>query len=160
MINPIFTDNVTLSGDGTPVKPMQAQSGLRKAVVSISSAQILAMNVTPVVVIPAPGPGLVIVPITAYIVYNFKTTAYASAASNWLTTFNGNVGNLALSTQSINVVLTAGTSEVRQGFTQGSSILTFASCVNLPVTVSLSSAATLGDGTITFTIYYDVVPAA
>lgn len=51
---------------------------------SISSAQILAFNTTPIVVMPAAGAGKVIIPLNIYYQYNYNTVTYA--------TFGGIVG--------------------------------------------------------------------
>lgn len=62
------TLNIADDGDGAV--------GLRVADVAVSSADILAINTTPKVIVAAPGAGKVIVPLFAIGIYTFVTTAY------------------------------------------------------------------------------------
>lgn len=62
------TLNIADDGDGAV--------GLKVADVPVSSAEILAINTTPKVIVAAPGANKVIVPIFTIGIYTFVTTAY------------------------------------------------------------------------------------
>lgn len=62
------TLNIPDDGDGAV--------GLKVADVALSSADILAINTTPKIIVAAPGAGKVIVPVFALGIYTFVTTAY------------------------------------------------------------------------------------
>jgi len=142
-----------------PAQQISRPVTLRKIAVPISSAQILAMNVTPVTLVPAPGAGLVLVPVAAFLVWNFGGTPYTSGASNLLLEYNAQTGVNAFGSTTISTVITGGASEIRIGFSQANTIAVLTNAANLPITARLSAAATLGNGTMTLTIYYDIVPA-
>lgn len=54
------------------------QSGTLEAKVSLTSAQIHTLHTSPVIAIPAPGPGHFVKVLQAYIVYTYGTTPYVT----------------------------------------------------------------------------------
>jgi hypothetical protein len=56
------------------------EDGVQVATVTLTSAQLKALNTTPVQIIPAPGAGKVIALLGGFAQYNFGTVAYTS---NW-----------------------------------------------------------------------------
>ena len=57
--------------------------------INISTAEILALNATPQILVAAPGVGQMLVPITLVIVYNYGTITYATNTTIALTNDSG-----------------------------------------------------------------------
>lgn len=55
-----------------------ADGAIKKAEVTLTSAQILALNTTPIDIVAAPGAGKAILPISGYAYVDFGTAAYAT----------------------------------------------------------------------------------
>ena len=64
---------------------------IRLADVAISSAQILALNSSPVTLVPAPGAGFTVFPQEVLVQYIFVTTAYTGDTTAQIFTNTGNV---------------------------------------------------------------------
>ena len=58
------------------LNPPNSGSPVSVAQVTLTSAQVLACFTTAVTIVPAPGAGLVLVPVVAFVNYTFVTTAY------------------------------------------------------------------------------------
>jgi hypothetical protein len=83
-LNPITGNTFAGGASGPAVTPAYAQGlqgcfGLNYAEVSVTSAQILLLQTTPVTIVPAPGAGFAIVPIVGMIKYVPGTVAYTNA---------------------------------------------------------------------------------
>ena len=146
-----------------PAQQISRQVIVRKISVTLTSAQIKAMNVTAVQIIPAPGAGLLNVPISGYFVYNFGTTPYVIAGGSSLQiVWNpGSPGtNPVFLSYIIQSVLQSGASQNGAAFSPSNGTRPLATIANSPVFAVLSAAATSGDGTMTITLYYDIIPAS
>lgn len=125
---------------------------------TLTSAQILNLLTTPVTVIPAPGVGLVTMLVQGQATLNFKTTAYSGSSLVLVLRF-ANAPAGAIITQTVNPFLTA-TQTTMNGL-RGWALTDATSTVeNQAIIVQNGGgAATLGDGTITFDLFYIVVPS-
>lgn len=156
-----FSPNVNT----TPYPAGAPFAGYQFVSVTITSAQILALNSTPVVVIPAPASTQVIVPHYAVIRYNYGGVAYAGTVgalqlrigtlaplAPTLTTLNtANVGVTASSVEMVSLS-TAAVSSAPPPTTTVAGTALF---------VLLTSAnATTGTGTLDITVYYTTENAA
>jgi hypothetical protein len=121
---------------------------------TLTSAQILASNTNPITIVPAPGPGNIIVPIEATMTLNFNTTAYTSAGSpsiyyaeNLTTMITGSSFSLTGTVSSIQGgrALTAGPWPLST--TTNNSVVFF----------TPTSNPTVGDGTVDIDIWFTIV---
>lgn len=60
--------------------PADIPAGLQNVTVTLTAAQLLALNATPVQLIPAPGAGFAVIPVYASMQYKFVTAGYGNAA--------------------------------------------------------------------------------
>ena len=139
-----------------------AQGGgpVQTATTTLSSTQLRALHGTQVQLIPAPGAGQLLAPIS--VVFQYK-------AGNAPYTIGGDGGHVAVYVGTPNNVVTevAATGFLDQATSQvfmsegigGVGISPQATLENAPVTVRNDSAAewTGGDGTVTITVYYTAV---
>lgn len=136
------------------------QSSVKVARVTLSSAQVLAIKTTGVNVVPAPGTGLAISPVLWTINYTFNTTPYTDGGGSlglfWGT---GGVGVGA-------TITTAGfwdqsVSRYAQANAFSRGAVSDSQVANKPATVQQTTAnPTGGDGTVTVTVAYMVVPVS
>jgi hypothetical protein len=135
-------------------------SGVRQVTVTLSSADILALNTTPITLV-AGVPGNVVVPIVLYGVMTPGATLYTFAAA--FRVFNGatfGTSGFGASTPALVLALTAAVP------TQSVQLSPFAdsgeaSALNAgqPLRLDVNGAATLGNGTGAVTTVYTLVPA-
>src|ERR1700676_2556705 len=69
--------------------PAGSGAGVQNILVQVSAAAIKAAHGTPITLIPAPGPNLLIVPISVVAQYNFVTIPYTASSGGVLTPFLG-----------------------------------------------------------------------
>jgi len=139
--------------------------GLQTATISLTSAQLLALSVTPVQLLPAPGAGLYYWPIAYAMDYTFGGIAYSvtghtqdcfitygnppAAATNELVVYNW-----ASATTGI---IDAALSCLFQGVC-GNGLVTTSIANNAPLVFSAPNAVTLGNGTLKITLTYLTLP--
>ena len=124
----------------------------------LTSAQLLALNTTPITLIPAAGAGNMISIVNATLEYNFVATPYTVPGGTQLQLFvntlevGTDIAAAGLVDQGANTV--ASTTAANQ--TTGTAAATLA---NQPLTITNSIGNfTLGDGTLTVTVYYNIIP--
>lgn len=146
-------------GDGTS-QTTAPVSVVNSATVTLSSAQLKALNTTPVVLIPAQGAGTLIVPTAEVFDYKFGTVQY-SGNGGLRTRYTGDTNNLFPPSNS-NIVSAAQSVFYINGGpgTTGTGTLTLNRTVGNNVSVETfngGAAYTLGDGTLNITILYQVI---
>jgi hypothetical protein len=147
----------TVTGPTGPTGP--ASTVVRQVAVSLSSADILALNTTPVTIVPAPGVGFWIKPIM--VVFNVSTgsTLYSggTSANLYYTNSSGSSIGTAVTTAFTGGV---GNTTKMQLFTLNTSV-TYATpslLDNAPLVITATTAFTTGNGTAVVVIDYLVLP--
>lgn len=131
---------------------------LLTASVTLTPAQLKALNVTPVVLIPAPGPGYTILPKFVYYKYNFVSLAYTNVGGP----LNINLGALNL----FGIVGTAFLDQVVNmiiwtidGITGAGARAAATVRDNIPlVATNAGGAFATGDGFLTIIVFYWILP--
>lgn len=126
---------------------------ISKVQVSLSSANILALNSTPITIIPTQGSGKFIVPIAIIFDYTNVTTAYTSGSLNFQ--LGGVTYAVITSANSIGSVSSIARSVIQNSAgaqATGVQILTEGA-----LTLTSASNPTGGDGTAKVTVYYQVM---
>jgi hypothetical protein len=143
-----------------------ATAVFKQASVTLTSAQLLALSTTPITIIPAPGAGFYIAPSYGYMQYHFGGTAYTSpAVGNDCYLLYGpppevNPTNLIMlydwaATASGIIKATASTTFI---FICGEGLVPYTTCNNAAVTFSAPNALGAGNGTLTITLNYSILP--
>ena len=141
--------DVVLAGGGTTPLSGLATPILFKANTTLSSAQILALNTTPIEVVSAQGAGTVIVVQSIVYKYNFNTTDYSTQTS-LQATYTGETPVM----QSVANILNAGVDLIK-GWGAGTII---EMKDNTGISIETPTAdPTLGDGTVDVYITYEIL---
>lgn len=131
------------------------RAAVRVATLTLTSAQLLALNATPVQILPPPGPGKTYAIHNSLAFSHFGGMAYAAGPSNM--TLNFAVGSSVWLISQL-ALLTTGA----DGFTQGQSVLgnlMTALQVNAAMVLRAGAAITVGNGTLTVFLFYSVIDA-
>ena len=131
---------------------------------TVTSAQLLSLHTTPIVLVPAQGAGTVVLPTVASIIYFAGTTPYTITGSDGNLFVNWNANNLYEACSGL-----ADIGFLDQTTSQFQSISAFTYTVssentpiplsvveNQPLTLSIADALTLGNGTVQVNILYKV----
>lgn len=148
-----------------PLNPPSSKSGggLQLLAATLSSAQILALNSTPVTVVPAPGAGLTLVPILTYAELVFVTAAYTAGGQVDLI-YTGDTGlTKPHYTLAAAATITAAVNTVQAELFGGNSPSFTATAANAGTNLGLDVRAetanfATGSGTLNITIIYATVP--
>lgn len=147
--------NLTLNA-GT----LSASSGsgiLLQAQASLSSANILALNGTPITLVAAPGVGFMVKPIAETIVYRHVTTPYTGGGNTNL--FYGSSAGSSSGTAFAGA-FTVGSNRVLLGTVNTSGTFATAQVDNLALVLQSPTAFAGGDGTALLTVDYVVLPSS
>lgn len=124
---------------------------VRDTIISLSSAEILALNGTPKTVVPAPGGGKFLQVLNATVKYTFVTTAYGGGSSLRVGTNTTQDGYKV-------VVLDATTSTIRTFNPPVHSTAGYTgSAENTSIKVDAVATPTTGDGTAKLWVRYQVI---
>jgi hypothetical protein len=126
--------------------PIPTNQQLKYKKVTLSSAEVLALNSTPITLIGAPGAGKISVVASCIFQYNFNTAAYVSAGNFNLVMGSNNIIQLG-------GVITLGSSIIKQSAPSSATVLANTS---LQATVTVANPTT-GDGTIDIYLWYYVL---
>lgn len=140
-----------------PTASITPPGPILSASVTLTSAQVLAIFTTPVTVVPAPGAGLQAIPLAAVYDYTFVSTAYTDNGGN----LGIKTGGSALFGSFDFATSTFWTATASRIVTRIGNLNTGATNPNLSLVVQQDTAnPTLGNGTVTVTVAYMVVPVS
>jgi len=124
--------------------------------VHLTSAQILALNVTPILLIAAPGAGLTLDLVSAMYKFNYLTTTYVCIGNCLIySTSLGIAAGSALSSD-VNIITSTVSRKKRVAF-QTVSNPNSNMVANDSISIALTGAATVGDGTIDLYLFYRII---
>lgn len=83
---------VTAIGANKVLTGMLAKNLLQVAVKTITTAQILALNTTPIELVAAPGSGLVLIPVALYATMTYATATYSANAAGFSVRYTNGSG--------------------------------------------------------------------
>jgi hypothetical protein len=131
------------------------------SVTILSSAQILALNTMPVIVVPTPGPGLYIAPQSVVAQYNAGGTPYTVTGSDgFLLVGWGGQPSIVDATAVVAIpntnFLSQVTSQVEVTSSATNSSVPLSQTVNQPLVIKSLDTLTLGNGTLQITISYTI----
>lgn len=133
--------------------------GFSVASVTLSSAQVLAIFTTPITVVAAPGAGLMVLPTAALFNYTFVSTAYTDGGGSLFLYYGSNAGTAATSSMATSGFWTLTHSAATQSTIINHSNAAVTALANQPLVLQQNTAnPTLGNGTLTVTVAYAVVP--
>lgn len=124
------------------------------AQVTLSSAQLLALNTSPPVIVPAPGAGKAILVLNCWYSLTFGTAQYADASTLGLGYLG--VGTPIIENSNAGVVIKSAASRVGYSAIAGSTSAT-AAVANQAVVMISAANPTTGDGTAIVAVAYVVV---
>lgn len=147
--------NMAAGSGATGVQASQlANDVLQYAQVTLSSAQILALNTTPISLVAAPGSGKVILPVSLYATLTYVSATYSANAAGFTVRYTNASGASTAMT-------------LTQAFVQSSASAMFAIVAGATAITPVANAAivvyadtanpTTGDSAIKIQIYYRVV---
>jgi hypothetical protein len=157
-----FSDGTSQNTAAVPTPP--TPSPVLVATINLTSAQLLALSTTPVLLLPAPGAGLYYFVQSYILEYTFGGVAYSSGAHtqdcfiNW----GGQAINSANFIMQMNWAAAGGFIE------NTSSVFASGPCGNVPYSVAVANnnslyfgvpnALSLGNGSLKVTVTYSVLP--
>lgn len=168
LLNLVAGTGITVTDEGAGAVSIAASGGpppltLQKATITLTAAQILALNVTPVELVPAPGSGLYIVPWRIVIEFTHVTTAYTIVGTDNGGLIVGGANNTIGSSwesapsawggfiDQFNSQLTLGVDDDND--------IEVSTVVNQPLNVFSTNLLQGGDGTLTYNVYYTIETA-
>ena len=160
IVGPDGAVQVHMNNDGTIDPPLYLQTQF----VTITSAQLLALHTTPVILIPAPvASGLIISPQYYTAIYNAGSTPYSGTTSNGLFEFGWGDTTTDINTNIVGDAFDAGfvdqaTSQILLSGLGTPGGLPLSSVVNKNISIYLNTdTLTLGNGTLDFVISYLII---
>lgn len=123
---------------------------------TITSAQILASFTAPIALVPAPGAGIALEPIAVAVKLHFGTAAYVGANNLVASVGAPANGHSIEACSSTTLDAAVDTIEENVGATQTTPAGPAADFENQPINLStLTANPTVGDGTLTVTVFYN-----
>jgi hypothetical protein len=156
----VFQPPVPFAANVSPNAPSGPFCGFQMVDVTLTSAQILALQTTPVTLVPAPGAGLMLIPDKAVIRVAGVTAAYTDAGG--AVSFNIGTMTQVLGANTVFTGPTAGqVSQQIQSFSGTSTAAAPSTNINAPLTISkATNNFAAGSGTAHITVYYTTEPAS
>jgi hypothetical protein len=132
--------------------------------ITLTSAQLLALNTTPIQILPSLGGNLSYAIIASLAHYRFNTTGYTGGSKFYLSSNNGYVANSG-SWDLLNnggLMLAAVADRMMPGYALGSTLAAplGENVTGLAMYIVSSTALTLGDGTLTIELQYRIYDAS
>jgi hypothetical protein len=158
----------TLNGVTFPDSTVQTTAAAGASVfqqvsVTLTSAQLLALSTTPITLVPAPGPGFYVFPTYFTMQYHFGGTAYAGSGDCYFIygpppeVNPTNLLMVYLWTAATSGIIKAAASCTFIGIC-GEGLTPYTSVGNEPVVFTAPTAITGGNGTLTITLNYSILP--
>ena len=148
-VNPVNHSRLDKANERNPDVQMYCRKTL------LTSAQILALNTTPITLVPAPGAGRAIIPINVVARLTYNSVAYATNTSMEIRYTNGS--GTVLTSASLAALLTAVANKTQAVDMTGSE---FTALPNAPIVVDVATGnPTAGNSTVEFTVFYMEVDA-
>lgn len=139
----------TTSVGSTPQPGAARGMAFNRSKISISSAQLLALFTTPQEIVPAPGPGFMIVPYVVLAKLIFGTTAYTTAGH----AISANIGTTTASLGDVLAQAADAEVSVPMSLTLGARTIVD----NVAMLLKIATAnPTLGDGTLIVEVLYNI----
>lgn len=158
-INAMFTELYAANTAGTAV--LAAQSAIQFVDVTVSSAELLALNATPKQIVAAPGAGLAII-LESVVAYKAAGTAYAGIAAGEDLAINYTNGSgLELLEIETTGFLDQATAQTRHAsaFRAASGIASITPAANAALVIQLLvGEITTGNSPLKLRVYYRVIP--
>lgn len=133
------------------------------AAVMLPSAQLLALHATPVVLVPAPGAGLVIVPVSISFIFQYVAPTYQNSGSDANIYIGYGTTGSSISTNDVAAFsysgLIEGTSSQLQSLALGTSAIALSTATNQPLSIGILDTLTTGAGKLQVDIAYNIAPA-
>jgi len=149
--NPVIYASKLYLDDGTKSNPVDPYSVTQHAKVTLTSAQILALNTTPITLVAAPGAGYYVSVSEALAYLTFNTTAYTGTNAANITYTNG-AGAAATGTLASSFLDSSSSAAVK------AIAVAVTPVANAPIVISVGTAnPAAGDSTITVDIAYRIV---
>ena len=124
------------------------------ATISLTSAELLALNTTPVTIVPAPGSGNIVVIESIITTLDYGSTTYADSGTNTGLYYTNSSG-LAIDSTLYNC-FTAAASEIKSSFAP-SLLHAQSGLLNAPVVLTGSANMTTGNGAGKVTVTYKII---
>jgi hypothetical protein len=137
-----------------------SSAGLQVATITLSAAQISALHGSPVPIVAAPGTGNAVAPLSAAFQYKVGGSPYSVAPNSHVLLYIGQPSNNVTQANAFRFLdQTSSQVFMSQGI-GGIGISPQATLENAPLMVENDSSTEWagGDGTLTITVYYTVVP--
>lgn len=155
-----YYHDITSESTGNNMASFQNSSGtiawlsdtLQKVKISLSSAQVLALNTTPINAISAQGVGTIIVPVKITAVLTYGTVAFDNFGLKVKT--SGLTVNHVLFHDSF---ITGTSNQIRTITCDSAGTTVDNLAINTPILITAGSDGTVGDGTIDIYITYEVI---
>ena len=145
--SPEFYDTAT----GAAVFNIRAKGNVQYAKVTMTAAQILALNATPVTILAAPGAGLSLYVHAMALYLNFGTAAFQSGTT---VTFKQGTATLATTTAAL---INGGASALIQPAFPAEGTTASLGANNSAITANTTVAFTTGDSTVDVHIWYSLL---
>lgn len=129
---------------------------MQQRTITLTSAQILALNATPIEIVPAPGAGIYLTPVAVSSVLHFGSVGYANGSQ--VNCYVGALGNGNFIKAATAAHINSGANDIEQliGDPLTGTPDAQANIENQNLRLEAAGAAFItGDGTLTVTVYYN-----
>jgi len=130
---------------------------VQRVFLTLTSAQLLALLITPVQILPAPGVNFIYNVVNGLFHYRFNTTAYTLGGMGSIFITYPAASTVALAAVAQTGLVDQANDAFEQAFCGSETPASSANALDQPLTVNTDTAMTLGDGTLTIQCDYVVI---